>query len=1340
MASLGQGAEDGLTARFTRAWEHYKGGRLDDAVAGFRSALAADARHARSHYNLALCLEALGRKAEAATAYESFLACANAEERKLEPAVRARITALRAPPPPPPSATLTLGTPPLGGPGTLTLGGDPETLTLGGAQGTLTLGGDKGTLTLGGETEAGASSTDSAWRPGQVVDDLYEVREILGAGSFGSVLKVIHRGWDLELAVKSLHAEHNESATLRESFVQEANTWVGLGLHPHIVTCYFVRDLGVPRIFVESLEGGTLSQWMKAGNVKDLAAALDIAIQIARAMEYAHRRRLVHRDLKPGNCLMTPGGTVKVTDFGLAKIAEAPDERLSDADASTGAKMAKVNQSLRGRWLGTPEYMSPEQWSAAREAGPAADIWSFGVILYELCCGRRPFLMADDEPAQSFYGRLLAGGWRYPPPNTPSERLNGLIAACLSPESVGRPADFATIGASLEAAYSAAAGAAYPREAVKEPPLLADTLLNQGVSMADLGRIDEAARLFEGALRLDPTHLGATYNRTLLRAEGWEEQVARLEDAKRANPSDWFPAFLLGLAHAGRRDAASAKAELAAASRLSPGNAFIARALRRVESGRLSEAADYFIALPRPAEGLGMEEAAFRKLLGRARQDFAVGAHAEAYAALRKARSVQGYEHAEEAVELWRLLGRGGKRERLQGGWEQKRYAGSQGAVAVSVSGQGKWVLSAHDDSALRLWDARTGRCLREMRGQMGTVHAVCLTSDGARALSAGADGSVALWDTESGRCLQIIAAHSSGARALALTRDGSMFVSGGGDQTLRLWETSTGRALGAFQGHQGAVSEACVLLDGRILTGDSDGFLRLWDPSRTAATWSAAAHTGDVAALCAAPDGRFAVSIGVDGALKLWDLATGRCAKESPLASRAAGLCLTSDGRALLLAGYDGTLEVRAFPGLEPGPRLGTGGAATAAAALSPDGGQAFTAGPEGLKAWQLDWEFSFPAAADSDDAARPEPPAPRLSRTALAALLVGVTWAVGGAVFLRGRTAPRPAAPPQPAPSVPEPSAPSPVTAPDDGAARGLLNVWRGHTDSVTCAAFSPDGRRALSGSLDNRIKLWDAASGRELATWSGHSDTVWSVAFSPDGRTALSGGADKTIRLWDVASSRALDSWKGHGAPVRAVAYSPDGLRVLSASQDGALILWAVATGEIRARWAAHADSANAVVFAPDGRTALSAGEDGAIKRWDLSSSSPGRDRALGSWLAHDGPVLALAVSADGREALSGGADKTVRLWTAVGERITDWSGHSDAVNSVAFSPDGRTAASGSGDGSVRIWNTASGRALKSWPAHTQWVLSVAYSPNGRNLLSGSWDHTLKLWDAAAAGATP
>jgi WD40 repeat protein len=283
--------------------------------------------------------------------------------------------------------------------------------------------------------------------------------------------------------------------------------------------------------------------------------------------------------------------------------------------------------------------------------------------------------------------------------------------------------------------------------------------------------------------------------------------------------------------------------------------------------------------------------------------------------------------------------------------------------------------------------------------------------------------------------------------------------------------------------------------------------------------------------------------------------------------------------------------------------------------------------------------------------------------------------------------------------------------------------------HGDKVRAVAFSPDGRTVLTGSEDGTARLWEAATGKEIATLR-HASWVYAVAFSPDGRTALTGSQDGTARLWDAASGQERVILR-HAFYVGAVAYSPDGRTVLTESSNwdrtGTARLWDATTGK-ELHTFRHAASVRALAFSPNGRAVLTGSWDRTARLWDVAS---GQEVAT---FRHNAPVVALAFSPDGRTVLTGSGDKTARLWEAASGKELHILRHDGGVDAVAFSPDGRTALTGSADRTARLWDAASGKELHTL-RHGDAVRAVAYSPDGRTVLTGSRDQTARLWDAAS-----
>ncbi|KAF8130023.1 hypothetical protein K438DRAFT_2135743, partial [Mycena galopus ATCC 62051] len=209
----------------------------------------------------------------------------------------------------------------------------------------------------------------------------------------------------------------------------------------------------------------------------------------------------------------------------------------------------------------------------------------------------------------------------------------------------------------------------------------------------------------------------------------------------------------------------------------------------------------------------------------------------------------------------------------------------------------------------------------------------------------------------------------------------------------------------------------------------------------------------------------------------------------------------------------------------------------------------------------------------------------------------------------------------------------------------AQGALVNMQGDGKSVFSVAFAPDGTHIVSGSEDNTVRIWDAATGTQEQKLEGHDNSVLSVAFSPDGTHIVSGSHDNTVRIWDAATGTQEQKLEGHGNSISSVAFSPDSTRIVSGSEDNTVRIWDAATGTQEQKLEGHGDSVWSVAFSPDGTHIVSGSSDNTVCIWDAATGT--QEQKLEG---HGNLVWSVAFSPDGTRIVSGSRDKTARIWDA------------------------------------------------------------------------------------------
>ena len=365
------------------------------------------------------------------------------------------------------------------------------------------------------QTDAGSRVKDEDKVDSLSNEAIVKGNELLGAytvlsdavhGGMGSVWKVHHGGWNTDLAMKRPQPRFFEQAgsERKAQFIAECERWIGLGLHPHIVSCYYVREIGgVPSVFSEWMENGSLKDRIRDGSLyegseKDVQMRiLDIAVQAASGLAYSYEKGLVHQDVKPGNILLKNNWDAGIADFGLARAQ---------------SHLRSHGQSAYGY---TPQYCPAEQ-AAGAPAQKWMDIYALALTVIEMFAGKRLW-----ENGAEAAGNCMEyfGACRIRMPDAVRELLVSALTA--------HTADYADILRVFTAVYEETAGKPYPRKDSGAAPDSADSLNNRALSFFDLGRPETAQKLWKQALEKEPGNIYANYNYGLFR---WRD--GKIEDSE----------------------------------------------------------------------------------------------------------------------------------------------------------------------------------------------------------------------------------------------------------------------------------------------------------------------------------------------------------------------------------------------------------------------------------------------------------------------------------------------------------------------------------------------------------------------------------------------------------------------------------------------------------------------------------------------------------------------------------------------------------------------------------------------------------------------------------------
>jgi WD40 repeat protein/serine/threonine protein kinase len=911
-----------------------------------------------------------------------------------------------------------------------------------------------------------------------------------------------------------------------------------------------------------------------------IAQVVELVRQVAEAAQALHEAGVLHRDIKPGNIMLSAeDGHAVLMDLGLAQLLDDAEGRLT-----------------RTHFVGTPRYASPEQIESAK-LDARADVYSLGATLWELLTLRPLYGVTDQTPTPDVMLKIRTTDperVRKHNPRVPRD-LEAIVMKCLEKDRARRYTSAGDLAADL--------GRWQRGDAVlAQPPSLRYLLGKQlwrwrvpltvaaGVLLAAVVGVVVAFVQINDALEREKAARGVaeTKEKETNEALGREKELA-----------------------------AKQKALLSEAARL-----HLAMSVREFQNGYARHSLYWLLrAYETAPEDDPLRLSYLRLLTGKGqllpRSTFVHGNLVNAVALSPDGRTALT-ACWDKTARLWDLAS-GKQIAELQ-------HHGRVAAVAFSPDG--RTALTGGEDSKARLWDLASGKQVAELPHER-TVWSVAFSPDGRTTLTGGNDGMAQLWDLASGKRIAVLR-HGGAVTSVAFSPDGRTALTGGDfmEGRARLWDLASGAQVAELL-HGGAVSSVAFSPDGRTaLTGGNDGTARLWNLASRKQV-AELPHGGAVSSVAYSPDGRTALTGGNDAMAQLWDLASGK--RIAVLRHGGAGMSVafSPDGRTALTGGWDGTAQLWSLAWGKETVDLRHGKVGRVVA-LSPDGRAALTGGYGGRKSTAGVWDLTsgklvaelrhggrmlaLAVSPDGHTALTGDAHGEAQLWDLPSGEPIGALRHGGGEVWLvafspDGRTA---------------------LTCSDDDTARlwdlasvkmwGILRTEKQfamlrHGNTLRAVALSPDGRTALTGGEDGVARLWDIASGKQVAELR-HRGRVHALGFSPDGRTALTGDESGAGRLWDLASRKQIAELRHYHA-VRAVAFSPDGRTALTGDDNGEAWLWDLASGEWIA-WLPHGNPLRAVGFTSDGWTALTGDTEGRARLWSVPLSAPDEPARVRAWV--------------------------------------------------------------------------------------------------------------------------